>query len=221
MKDDPPGQSIQQAIKYNINTDAFPPSPSPNIKTNDVVYNIIEASPKDLAHTNLTGSFPYQSSRGNEYIFVGFHYDANAILVEPIKNRQAGTLTDVWSKMNTRFVQAGVQPHTYMMDNEISKHMKDAFTRADIKYQLVPPYCHRVNAAERAIQTFKHHLNAGLATVDPDFSLREWDSLLPQGEPTLNLLRASQSNHVSQLGHTFLASLIIIPHQWYRQAQKY
>eukprot|EP00978_Attheya_sp_CCMP212_P040859 scaffold227432_cov49-Attheya_sp.AAC.1 len=35
--------------------------------------------------------------------------------------------------------------------------------------QLVEPHNHRVDAAERAIQTFKNHTIAGLSIVDEEF----------------------------------------------------
>ena len=66
--------------------------------------------------------------------------------------------------------------------------------KENITYQLVPPQIHRPNLAERAIQTFKNHLKAGLATVDPDFPLAEWDRLIPQANITLNLLRSARVN---------------------------
>jgi hypothetical protein len=56
----------------------------------------------------------------------------------------------------------------------------------------VPPHCHRRNAAERAISTFKEHFVAGLSSVDPAFPLHLWDRLLPRAEITLNLLRTSR-----------------------------
>jgi hypothetical protein len=67
--------------------------------------------------------------------------------------------------------------------------LKNFFTVNNIAYQLVPPHCHRRNAAERAIRTFKEHFVAGLSSVDPSFPLHLWDRLLPQAEITLNLLR--------------------------------
>ncbi len=54
---------------------------------------------------------------------------------------------------------------------------------------LAEPDNHRANAAERAIQTFKNHFIAGLATVDPTFPLQLWCYLLTQAKLTLNLLR--------------------------------
>jgi hypothetical protein len=70
--------------------------------------------------------------------------------------------------------------------------LKSFFTVNDIAYQLVPPHCHRRNAAERAIRTFKEHFVAGLSSVDPSFPMHLWDRLLPQAEITLNLLRTSR-----------------------------
>jgi hypothetical protein len=61
-----------------------------------------------------------------------------------------------------------------------------------MEYQLIPPHCHRRNAAEHAIRTFKEHFVAGLASVDPTFPLHLLDRLLPQAEITLNLLRTSR-----------------------------
>jgi hypothetical protein len=63
-----------------------------------------------------------------------------------------------------------------------------------VEYQLLPPYCHRRNADERAIHTFKEHVVAVLASVDPDCLLHLRDRLLPQAEITLNLLRKSRQH---------------------------
>jgi hypothetical protein len=61
-----------------------------------------------------------------------------------------------------------------------------------VEYQLVPPHCHRRNAAERSIPTFKEHFVAGLSSVDPTFPFHLWDIILPQAEITLNLLQISR-----------------------------
>jgi hypothetical protein len=57
---------------------------------------------------------------------------------------------------------------------------------------LVPPYNHRVNAAERVIATFKEHFISALATVNKNCLLQLWDNFLPQVELTLNLLPFSR-----------------------------
>lgn len=48
--------------------------------------------------------------------------------------------------------------------------------------------------AEYTIQTYKNHFESGLATADPNFSLAEWDCLIPQQNITIKLLRTSQAN---------------------------
>ena len=66
-----------------------------------------------------------------------------------------------------------MSPLIYILDNEISKEFKQALYKKDINYQLVPPYIHIANAAERAIQTFKDHFLAGLTLCNFKFPLRE------------------------------------------------
>ena len=51
-----------------------------------------------------------------------------------------------------------------------------------IKFQLAPPGQHMQNTAERVICTFKNNLLEGLVMCCPDFTIREWDRLLPQTE---------------------------------------
>ena len=58
-------------------------------------------------------------------------------------------------------------------------------SKFQVTLQLVPPHVHRQNAAERAIQTWKNHFLAGIATLDPNFPIQEWDIIF-------NLLRSSR-----------------------------
>ena len=174
--------------------DFFPKSDSPNVKTNAVAYAIINHEDMSAAYTDLTGRFPQRSSRGNEYILVGYHYDANSILAAAIKDRTASTLTAAWQTLHKQFSTSGNAPQIYVLDNEKSRELTDTFNSNNVTYQLSPPHNHRSNMAERAIQTYKHHLKAGLATCDPTFPLSEWDRLIEQSVLTLNLLRASRTN---------------------------
>ena len=91
-----------------------------------------------------------------------------------------------------KLTQCGVQPSTYIMDNEAAVELKQAIIKHHINYQLTQPHIHCINEAERAIRTFKNHFLSGLATVDPTFPINEWDQLIPQAELTLNLLCSSQ-----------------------------
>ena len=40
---------------------------------------------KELGCMDLTGRFPYKSSRGNKYILIAYNYDGNTTLAEPLK----------------------------------------------------------------------------------------------------------------------------------------
>ena len=157
-------------------------------------YNYHKCTRKGITYTDQTGAFPYQSSRGNKYIFICYDYDANAILCAPLKNRNGETIAKAWTTCFNRLTKNGHKTDSCILDNEMSPEVKSAMDKAEVNYQKVPPGIHRRNAAERAIQTFKNHLLAGLASCDPSFPIREWDRLLPQAELTLNLLRNSRVN---------------------------
>ena len=185
-------QGLQSTKEKHLLDDMHPQSDEPNVKTKDVIYALYQTTEK--AFMDLTGRFPFTSSRGNEYILIGYHYDSNAILGRALKNRQAATITKAWKSIHEELTSAGVTPNTWILDNETSLHLQSAMKKKNTNYQLVPPQNHRSNAAERAIQTFKTHFKTGLATVDSEFPIAEWDRLLDQAFLTLNLLRSSRIN---------------------------
>lgn len=104
----PPQAGLDDVAKKNLIDDLFPVSDIPNVKTNEVVLSIHEY--KDVGYMDLTGRFPKRSVRGNEYILACYHYDANAILVQPLKNCQAQIITDAWELISHRLCIAGAQP---------------------------------------------------------------------------------------------------------------
>jgi hypothetical protein len=82
--------------------------------------------------------------------------------------------------------------------------LKDYLYQQDIRFQLVPPYSHRRNSAERAIRSFKDHLIAGLCSTDKSFHMHLWDRILPQAIITLSMLRTSGINpKLSAATHIF------------------
>ena len=181
-------------VTSSTHDDAFPSSPSPNKRNNAAAYIVISHDELCTAYFDLTGRFPQKSSRGNEYIMVGYHHDGNSILATALKDRTAQYIVKGWEYLYKTFELSGNAPDSYVLDNETSKDLIEAFVKNNVKYQLAPPYCHRTNKAERAIQTFKSHFLSGLATCDPSFPLREWDRLIEQATITLNLMRATRIN---------------------------
>ena len=53
-------------------------------------------------------------------------------------------------------------------------------------YQIAAPGDHRLNFAERAIQTFKNHFVSVLHGCDPEFPANQWDRLINQPETWYN-----------------------------------
>eukprot|EP00804_Cyclotella_cryptica_P011509 CCRYP_017066-RA/>CCRYP_017066-RA protein AED:0.38 eAED:0.38 QI:0/0/0/1/0/0.5/2/0/348 len=90
--------------------------------------------------------------------------------------------------------RSGIFPSKHVLDNEISNATKTLITDTyKMTYELVPPGCHRRNAAEVAIRNFKSHFLSILAGVADDFPMKLWDKLVPQAEININLLRQSNA----------------------------
>jgi hypothetical protein len=171
------------------------------IKTQFVYAATIDAG---QIYTDQTGIFPVVSSRGNKNIIILYDYDSNAILAQPIKDRTAPELLRAFQVMEQELVTRGLKPKLMKLDNEASKLLKTYLHQQNITFQLVPPYSHRQNSAERAIRSFKDHLIAGLCSTDKSFPMHMWDRLLPQAVITLNMLRTSRINpKLSAATHIF------------------
>jgi hypothetical protein len=161
------------------------------IKTQFVYAATIDAG---QIYTDQTCILPVVSSKGNKNIMVLYDYDSNAILAQPIKDRTAPELLKAFQVMEQELVAPGLTPKLMKLENEASKLLKTYLHQQDITFQLVPPYSHRRNSAERAIISFKDHLIAGLCSTDKSFPMHLWDRLLPHAVITLNMLRTSRIN---------------------------
>ena len=153
------------------------------------VYNV-----RETIFSDQTGKFPVQSRSGNKYIMVMVEIDSNAILVEPMKIRKDEETIRAYNALMLRLSRAGIKPKKHVLDNEVSENMKNHIRDTyKLQMELVPPGCHRRNAAEVAIRNFKAHFLSVLAGAADDFPLSLWDRLLPQTEITLNLIRQSNA----------------------------
>jgi hypothetical protein len=158
------------------------------------------------SYSDQTGRFPVPSSRGNNYLFILYHQDTNSIHAVAIPNRQAASIRDAWEKTHQMLIRQGHPPYLHILDNECSDDLKKAFLKYRIQFQRVPPKEHRVNAAKRAIHTYKNHFVTILGNCHSQFPLSKWDRLIPQTTITLNLLRSSRihpslSAHASLFGN--------------------
>jgi hypothetical protein len=146
-------------------------------KTHLVYAVIVDQVP---FYTYLTGKFPVRSSKGNSYVMVCYIYDCNNVKVIPMKSRYTSEWVNAYDSVHQELIIKGFKPKLQTLDNEASTALKSYFTVNNIAYQLVPPHCHRRNAAESAVRTFKEHFVAGLSSVDPSFPMHLWDRLFPQ-----------------------------------------
>ena len=161
-------------------------------KQQDIFVKTYEV--RETIFSDQTGQFPTRSQRGNKYIMVLVEIDSNAILVEPMKNRTDTEMIRAYDTLIKRLQRAGIQPKKHVLDNEISTNMKEHIKdKYKFEIELVPPGCHRRNAAEVAIRNFKSHFLSVLAGAADTFPPSLWDRLLPQTEVTLNLLRQSNA----------------------------
>ena len=158
--------------------------------TSEVLLQLFD--PTENTYSDLTGQFPVQSDRGNNYILVSYHCKENNILTTPLKNRTGPWILSVITKICEKLRK--LTPKIHIMDNEVSEDLKKYFEYSDIRFQLMPPHMYWRNAAERSVRTFKNHFIAALCTVDPLSPFYVWDRLLPQVTMTLNMLRQYRLN---------------------------
>jgi hypothetical protein len=120
-----------------------------------------------------------------------YHYETNAILATPIPGLDSANILAAYKQNFEYLTSKGFTPKLNVMDNQATKVIKAYLTPQDVKLQLVEPHNHRVNAAKRAIQTFKNRFIGALGTTDADFPLQLWDKMTPQVQDSINILRRS------------------------------
>jgi hypothetical protein len=126
--------------------------------------------------------------------FILYHYESNTILGTPIAGLDDISIFEAYKKQFENLAAKRFKPKLNVMDNQATKHIKQFLNKNKCKLQLVEPHNHRVNAAERAIQTFKDEFLTALANTGSNFPLQLWDWLMPQVKDTLNMMRTSRIN---------------------------
>jgi hypothetical protein len=145
-------------------------------------------------YTDCTGNLPTRALDNQQLFFVAYHYDINYIFALPIQSTKGDDIIAAFRTIFDNLTRKGFAPTFNVTDNQAAAAIKKFVTSRDCAIQFVEPYNHRVNAAERAIQTFKNHFISGLCTTDISFPLQLWNHLAHQAEITCNLLRRSRLN---------------------------
>ena len=152
-----------------------------------------EFAPYRPTHTNSsdgTGNFMHFPF----YFLVMFNTDTNIIHAVIAYNHTAQEYVRAYNEGLAYFAQYGVKPNFEIMDNILAAEIANNLRQQDILVQLVPPSNHRTLPAEKAIRTFKNHLNGCLNTTSNLYPLKMVKFLLPHCLKTLNMLRPSKIN---------------------------
>jgi hypothetical protein len=136
-------QNIRSTSKTPIGA-----QPTPDIdlgsKTHLVYAVVVD---QGQLYTDITGKFPVRSSKGNSYVMVCYVYDCNYVKVAPMKSRSASEWVKAYDIIHQELTVKGFKPKLQTLDNEASAALKIFFTANNVDYQVVPPRCHRGNAA--------------------------------------------------------------------------
>jgi hypothetical protein len=131
---------------------------------------------QETVFSNQTGQLPIQSLCRNKYIMVMVEINSNTILVEPMKNHKDDKMIWAYNALLLQLKRAGMVPKKHVLDNEVSENMNNHIRdTCKLDMELVPPGCHRRNAAKVAIHNFKTHFLNILAGVADNFPPNLWD----------------------------------------------
>ncbi len=95
-----------EETRIKIEGENSPFKPLPPTKLDDIFIRVVDLT--EEIHTDQTGSFPHTSQRGNHYIMVAIHLDANYIFAEPMRNRTEGGMIRVYQKIINQMKAAGL-----------------------------------------------------------------------------------------------------------------
>ena len=79
-----------------------------------------------------------------------YDYDANTILIHPLKIRQASKITPTRSTFHHLW-HRDISKH-FVFDNEFSNTLKKTFLKKKVTSRSAPPHTHLPNVSEHTIQ---------------------------------------------------------------------
>ncbi len=126
-----------EGVRIKIEGEGSPLHQIPITKTHEAFFRVDDLT--DSIHTDQTGAFPFTSQRGNRYIMVAIHLDANYILVEPMRNRMKEVMIRAYEKIIHRMRSAGLGIKKHTLDNEASDALKHYIRQQQIQFKLAPP----------------------------------------------------------------------------------
>ena len=191
IPDDPRYQNQHPLVPDHLRRNIIPDDCDASI-ANVFCFGAFADKNTGVVYNDMTGNFPFVSLDGSVCFFIMYHNETNSILATPIDGMTDIIIFNAYKKNFEMLEKKGFKVKLNVMDNQATKYIKQFLTEQECKLQLVEPNNKRLNASERAIQTWKDAFIAALATTDADFPLQLWDRLAPQVQDCLNLMRASR-----------------------------
>ena len=105
------------------------PAEDPKAATEMFCYAALADKIEGTIYTNLQGKFPTISYKGNRYIFLTYIYDANAIIVRPMKSRSEQCMIKAFSDVYEYLKQRKLTQKLHDLDNECSKAVEKLHTK--------------------------------------------------------------------------------------------
>eukprot|EP00957_Ditylum_brightwellii_P020080 1514839-Ditylum_brightwellii.AAC.1 len=163
-----------------------------NRKINWFFATVIELEGK--LYSNQPGYFLQVSHKGNRYVIIFYTYDANDVKGIPIKNQTASEFLRAYKEMYDELTSKHYAPKLHKLNNESSQEVIYWIEEQKTNVQFTPPDMHRQYLNKHAIQTWKSHFIAGLASLPDDFPIAYWCSLDPHTNITLNMMHPCCQN---------------------------
>ena len=118
-----------------------------------------------------------------------------------IKNLKDNTIIKAIEELFNNLTAKSHKPTINVTVNQATKLIKAFLKIQNCRWKCVEPINHRVNAVERAVQTYKHHVIGRLCSINSKWLLQLRDQLAEQAMITLNIICTSRINPTKSTYH--------------------
>eukprot|EP00804_Cyclotella_cryptica_P009929 CCRYP_017362-RA/>CCRYP_017362-RA protein AED:0.45 eAED:0.27 QI:0/0/0/0.5/1/1/2/0/554 len=168
----PPSNVLDNAPPKEHATPHFIPPDITDTTCNVFCFAALADKHHGTMYTDATGALPAVTLEGNQYYFMAYAYDPNYIYATPVRNLRDESIMTAFDNIFQDLKSKGYKPTFNVTDNQATTPIKAYLDTEDCKWQFVETNNHRVNKAERAIQTFKNHFVSGLCSTDSNWPLQ-------------------------------------------------
>ena len=129
---------VDTAARKDARVDLADMNPSQQLcaahEHNVVCYAALTDTISGIIYTDLPGPFPVRSIRNMQYIFVCYVYEANAILVIPMKTRSDACMVAAYQDIYEYLDSVNQKPTLNVIDNEASKAAQTYIKSKDVDW---------------------------------------------------------------------------------------